>query len=153
MATINPVLQTAPPPVQTRRAGGFFPFLGYLFMLLGMLALGVTGIGTFATDRAPMTAWVLMLHVGLSPLFSIGLALMALTWPSRRASQGSAAHFFFWLMLLVGLVVILTGVVPMTPVLGTGGQHLFYLAHRYSAIAFVVVVILHLLSPRRRRTH
>jgi hypothetical protein len=150
MATMHPAIQTAPLPPETRRSGGFFAFIGYLFMLLGMLALGVTGIGTFVLDRAPMTAWILMLHVGISPLFSIGLALMAWTWPGRRARQGPVAHFFFWLLLLVGLVVMLSGVVPMTPLFGTEGQHWLYLVHRYSAIALVVVVILHLLSPKRR---
>ena len=50
----------------------------------------------------------------------------------------------FWVILLCGLVVMLSGVVPMTPVFGTRGQHLLYLTHRYSAIVLTIAVILHI---------
>jgi hypothetical protein len=115
-------------------------------MILGAIPLIVTGIGTFVTGRAPMTEWVLMLHVGLSPAFAIGLALVALSWPSRCYLYRTPSQFLFWLMLLTGLIVVLSGVVPMTPVFGTEGQHLLYLIHRYGGIALGVVILLHLLS-------
>jgi len=49
------------------------------------------------------------------------------------------------------LVVILSGVLPMTPLFGTPGQHVLYLTHRYSAITLTAAVGLHLLSLKRRR--
>ena len=130
---------------------GFFAKLAYFLMFLGVVVLGVTGIGTFLLGKAPMTHWTLMAHVGASPMFTVGLTFVALTWPTRLGRQTSAARFLFWLVLLVGLLVILTGVVPMTPVFGTHGQHLLYLAHRFTAIALAPLVVLHLLSLLGRR--
>lgn len=120
--------------------------LGYLLMLAGVVILGVSGVGTFLTGKAPMTHWVLMLHVGASPAFSVGLALVALTWPARLSRQVGLARGLFWLLLLAGLVVILSGVVPMTPLFGTHGQHLLYLTHRYGGMAVAGLAVLHLLT-------
>lgn len=125
---------------------GLGPKLAYLLMLLGLVLLGVTGIGTFALGRAPMSGWILMLHVGASPTFSIGLALVALTWNAHRPRPRGAQGFLFLFLLLSGLVVILSGVVPMTPVLGTEGQHFLYLVHRYGAMVTAGAALLHLLS-------
>jgi hypothetical protein len=125
------------------------PKFSYGVMLLGVLTLAFTGIGTFAFGKPPMTGWVVMLHVGASPLFSIGLALVALSWPGRCCEQSCASKALLWLVLLCGLLVILSGVVPMTPLFGTEGQHTLYLTHRYSAIVLTVLVVLHLLSLRR----
>ncbi len=142
---------TSLPESRAIPALGAWARLGYLLMLLGFLPVAATGIGTFLLGQVPMSHWILMAHVGASPAFALGLTLVALTWPSREARYGSISWFFFWLMLLAGLVVILSGVLPMTPLLGTEGQHLLYLTHRYSGIAFAVLVLLHLFSLRPRR--
>lgn len=125
--------------------------LAQLITLVGVLALGASGIGTFALGQAPMTHWVLMAHVGASSLFTVGLTLMALTWTPRLAGHNGAGRFLYWLFLATGLVVILSGVLPMTPLTGTEGQHLLYLAHRYSGIAVAVLALLHLLAGRWNR--
>jgi hypothetical protein len=120
------------------------------------LVLAATGIGTFALGKAPMTHWVLMTHVAAAPLFALGLAAVALTWPGlcRRGADSplnGPAKALLWLILLAGLVVILSGVVPMTPWLGAPGQHLLYLTHRYSAIVLTAAVLLHLPMLARRK--
>lgn len=131
--------------------------IAYGIMLAGGIGLAATGIGTFLLGTPPMTHWMLMAHVSAAPLFAIGLALMALTWAERSrfggdgSGQGCFSKALLWLILLCGLVVLLSGVVPMTPVFGTGGQHLLYLIHRYSAISLTVIVAFHLLSLRRTR--
>jgi hypothetical protein len=56
-----------------------------------------------------------------------------------------------WVVLLAGLVVTLSGVLPMTPLLGTPGQHFLYLTHRYSAIVLTVAVLHHLPTLARRK--
>lgn len=130
--------------------------LAYAAVLVAVVVLAGTGIGTFALGKAPMTHWILMLHVSLAPLFAIGLALLSVTWAGRACfvqgspSQSCATKALFWLILLSGVVVILSGVVPMTPIFGTHGQHLLYLIHRYSAIVLTVVLVLHLLSGAKR---
>ena len=131
--------------------------LAYRVMLAGALVLAATGIGTFVLGKAPMTQWVLMAHVTAAPFFAIGLALVALTWADRcqfghaGSRRSGPTKALFWLILTCGLVVILSGVMPMTPIFGTNGQHVLYLTHRYSAIALAAAVALHLLNLKRGR--
>jgi cytochrome b subunit of formate dehydrogenase len=128
----------------------------YNVLCLAVLFLAVTGIGTFAFGHPPMTHWVLMAHVAVAPLFALGLAAVALTWADLcrggiESPLNGPARALFWVILLAGLVVTLSGVVPMTPLFGTKGEHLLYLTHRYSAIVLTVAVLLHLPMLARRR--
>lgn len=125
--------------------------LAYLAMFIGVLILGITGIGSFVTGRVPMTGLVLMAHVGSSGLFSVGLAVVALTWTPSISRRGPVNSFFYWLLMVTGLGVILSGVLPMIPWLGTHGQHLLYLVHRYDAMVAAVAAILHLVTCRAPR--
>ncbi len=104
-----------------------------------------------------MTHWVLMAHVAVAPLFALGLAAVALTWSGlchggADSPLSCSAQALLWAVLLCGLVVILSGVLPMTPLFGTRGQHLLYLTHRYSAIVLTAAVLLHTpyAGPRRK---
>ncbi len=131
--------------------------LAYLLTIASAAVLAATGIGTFATGHAPMTHWILMAHVSAAPAFAIGLAFVALTWSDRcrfgcaRSRLSGATKLLLWLILLCGLLVILTGVVPMLPLFGTQGQHLLYLTHRYGGITLACVLALHLLTLFRKR--
>jgi cytochrome b subunit of formate dehydrogenase len=123
--------------------------ISYAVVCAAGLVLAATGIGTFALGQAPMTHWVLMAHVGVAPFFALGLAAQALTWSGL--CQGGAdsplsrpAKVLLWVVLLAGLVVSLSGVVPMTPLFGAQGQHFLYLTHRYSALVLTAAVLLHL---------
>lgn len=130
--------------------------LAYAAVVVAGVVLAATGVGTYAFGKTPLTHWILMLHVSAAPLFALGLALLSLTGAARtRAGNGSKqpsrfAQTLFWLILLGGLVLILSGIAPMTPLFGTDGQHLLYLIHRYSGIALTIVVALHWVSPARR---
>jgi hypothetical protein len=130
---------------------GIGPRFAYFIMLVGLLPVALTGIGTFLLGQAPMTHWILMAHVGASPVFAVGLTLVALTWPSREARYGGFSWFLFWLLLFAGWIVVISGVLPMTPLLGTEGQHFLYLTHRYAGMAVAALALLHLLSLRPRR--
>ena len=131
--------------------------LAYAVMILAVLVLSLTGILTFVTGHAPMTHWILMLHVSAAPVFAIALAFVALTWSDRsrlrdaRTPYSNVTKALLWFILACGLLVILTGVLPMTPLYGTDGQHFLYLTHRYSGITLACAVILHLLNLRRAR--
>lgn len=132
--------------------------LVYFVMFLAVAALAGTGVfWSYLIDQRPMHGWILMAHAAIAPAFAIGLALVALTWADRnrfgckRTQMRASARFLFWLVLLLGLVVILSGVVPMTPTFGTDGQHALYLTHRYSAVALSAAMLLHLLSLIRVR--
>jgi len=128
--------------------------ISYLLMLAGVVLLAASGIGSFLLGKSPMTQWVLMAHVSAAPLFAVGLALMALTWADRcrfgtAGQRGVFSKALFWLILVCGLVVILSGVVPMTPWFGTSGQHVLFLTHRYGGIVLALCIALHLFALRR----
>jgi hypothetical protein len=128
----------------------------YAVICAAGLVLAATGIGTFAFGKAPMTHWVLMAHVAVAPLFALGLAAVALTWSGLCRSGADSplscpCKALLWVVLLAGLVVTLSGVLPMTPLLGTPGQHFLYLTHRYSAIVLTVALLLHLPTLPRRK--
>jgi cytochrome b subunit of formate dehydrogenase len=133
-----------------------FGKLSYAVLCAALAILAATGIGTFALGKAPMTHWVLMAHVAVAPLFALGLAAVALTWADLcRGGAPSPlnipARVLLWVILLCGLVVVLSGVVPMTPLCGTDGQHFLYLTHRYAAIVLTAAVLLHWPALARRK--
>jgi energy-converting hydrogenase Eha subunit A len=128
----------------------------YAVLCAAGLVLAATGLGTLALGRPPMTHWVLMAHVAVAPLFALGLAAVALTWSGLcrggvDSPLNTPAQALLWVVLLDGLVVILSGVLPMTPLFGAQGQHVLYLTHRYSAIVLTAAVLLHLPMLARRR--
>ena len=142
----------APAPLRVSWLGK----LAYFFLLMSALALALTGIGTFASGHAPMTGWCLMAHVAAAPIYAMSLAVVALTWSDRNrfcesSRYGCLTKFLLWLLLLCGLLVILTGVVPMTPIFGTPGQRTLYLTHRYGGIAMAALLVLHLLNVARSK--
>jgi hypothetical protein len=115
----------------------------YLVMLLAAAGLAVTGLGSILFFKT-IAGWVLMLHVACAPVFAVGLAWVALTW-SGHAPAGTGG-LLFWLVLACGLVVILSGVTPMTPLCGTDGQRALVSVHLYSAILLTAALALHVLN-------
>ena len=131
--------------------------LFYAAMFAAIVVLGFTGIGVFLTGHAPMTHWVLMIHMAAAPVFALGLAGVAVTWADlcradSRPQLGCMARALFWIILACGLVVILSGAVPMTPLYGSAGQHTLYLTHRWAGIGLAAAVLLHLPAIRPRKT-
>ena len=117
-------------------------------MLLAAAYLAFTGIGTYLSGHAPMTHWVLMAHVGVAPVFAIALAFVALTWSDHNRFRNDGppscvGRLLYWVILFCGLIIILSGMVPMLPLFGTDGQHFLYLTHRYVALVFTAAVIGH----------
>jgi cytochrome b subunit of formate dehydrogenase len=91
----------------------------------------------------------------MTPFFALGLAGVALTWAGYCGGAGpplsAAAKVLLWVILLCGWVVILSGIVPMTPLFGTRGQHFLYLTHRWSAIVLTVAILLHVPALARHK--
>jgi hypothetical protein len=125
--------------------------LAYLLMLIGAAVLAITGLGSLLVFKA-ITGWVLMLHVGCAPVFAVGLAWVSLTWTGHTCACAEhsllhrAARPLLWLVLASGLVVILSGVLPMTPLCGTDGQRTLVSVHLYSAILLTAALALHVLN-------
>jgi cytochrome b subunit of formate dehydrogenase len=121
-----------------------FGKLSYVILCAGAVVLAATGIGVFTLGKPPMTHWVLMAHIAAAPLFALGLAAVTLTCSGLGNHRGVAAKISFWLVVVCGLIVILTGVLPMTPLCGTAGQEFLYLTHRYAGIVLAIALVLHL---------
>lgn len=123
--------------------------LVYTGFVLALLVLALTGLGTMLTGRAPMSGWMLMLHCTAAPGFAVFAGLLALSWADRSRPNCDASPFafvqraIFWLVLIALLVVILSAVIPMTPVFGTAGQHLLYEIHRFGSLVLFILVVLH----------
>jgi hypothetical protein len=123
----------------------------YSLLRLGLLILALTGISAGILWDGPMRGWILMLHVAAAPLFAIGIAGIALAWADRRQYSKSPGpgeidswqKFLFWAMLTLALVVILSAVLPMTPLFGQDSLELLYKTHRYSSLFFVLAAVLH----------
>jgi cytochrome b subunit of formate dehydrogenase len=129
--------------------------LSYMALCLGAAVLAATGIGVFAFGKPPMTHWVLMAHMAAAPVFAAALAAVASTWTGlcrkdARPRPGAAAGALLWIILVCGLVVMLSGVLPMLPLFGTGGQRYLYLTHRCASLALAAALLLHLRALRSR---
>jgi len=134
---------------------------------LSLLLLVITGVIAMVA-RTPLRGWPLFLHCAASPLFSLALTLKALTWagacafeahdwewfrhlggylgsqkglPASRFNAGQKA--FFWAIVVLGIIAILSGLGRMAPVLGERGQAALYHAHRGSALLLMLSFVVH----------
>lgn len=136
-----------------------WPTLLYSLTLLCIAVLAATGLGTFFFSSRPMTGWVLMLHCAVAPPFAIFIALLGLAWAhrSRFTHADRSARFdtlqklLFWVMIGSAVVVIVSAVVPMTPLFGTHGQEVLYHTHQVSSLVLTIAVVLHAVRFFTRR--
>jgi len=159
--TTDQIIQKSTPPRPPASGPLRITFLGqlaYLVLFAATLVLAATGVfWAWLVQGKPMHGWVLMIHAAFAPVFAVALAVVSLTWADRarfacrRSLQRASARVLFWVLLLLGLTMILSGVLPMTPIFGTDGQVALYLTHRYCGMAIAVVIVLHLLSLIRVR--
>jgi hypothetical protein len=127
-----------------------FERLCYFAMLLGLAILALTGLyaGLFL-DK--LTSYALMLHVSGAPLFALTLACLAVLWGDRHTlATFYRRRFPFWAMLFFGLLVILTGVLPMTPFFSAHPQSLLYETHRICGLLVLVFAIVHFIRLHQR---
>jgi hypothetical protein len=139
----------AEPSTSARPRLCFWDKLIYAGFLGSLLILALTGLGVMLTGRSPISGWGLMLHCTAAPAFAVFSAVLVLVWADRSRLNREDGPFafvqrtLFWLMIISMLVVILSAVIPMTPILGTTGQHTLYETHRYSSLVLFILVVLH----------
>lgn len=145
----TPACSSAEPSTSTRSRLCLWDKLIYAGFVLALLVLAMTGLGTMLFGHPPMSGWFLMLHATAAPSFAIFSALLALVWADRSRPNCTTSPFafvqraLFWLVLIAALVVILSAVIPMTPIFGTAGQHLLYEIHRFGSLVLFILVVLH----------
>ena len=154
--------------------------LCYLVAAFCFVVLGFTGFYPLLARGEHISGYLMMIHATLAPVFAICLAILAVTWASRfrfekadcpwvqqilrrftrlqlSAAQGSCKasaivwKATFWLIVALALPLILSIALSMLPLLGTDGQELLLAVHRWTAVVFAVIVIVHTYTAIRIR--
>jgi len=147
--------------------------LVYLLALLCFVILAVTGFYPTLVLGEHISGYLLMIHATFAPIFAICLAVLAVMWASRCRftysdwpwfqrfvqrvtlikshtkeahceSSGLGQKIAFWLIIFLALPLILSIVLSMFPYFGTYWQDLFFGIHRYTALVFALVAIVHI---------
>ena len=148
--------------------------LVYLLTLLCFLILVVTGFYPAIVLGEELSGYLSVLHITAGGVFAACLALLALMWAHQRRfnendwpwlvnlvrhdargmflpeRSGLLRKICFWLIVILALPVMLSIVLSMFPLFGTAGQHFFVTTHRYSALVFALVAIVHIYLLIRR---
>jgi hypothetical protein len=121
--------------------------------------LAATGFYPTIFTGARLTGYPLMLHAGVSPVFAVCLALLAVfgaqshacrcksecqsapSAPPTAPDVRTGRKVCFWLILIIALPLILSIALSMLPLLGTQMQHLCFQVHRYSALLITMAVL------------
>jgi cytochrome b subunit of formate dehydrogenase len=111
-------------------------------------------------------------HATFAPIFAICLAALAVSWASSHSFNKSdwpwlrdllrrvislkipvsesiepSSQLFektgFWLIVFLALPLILSIIVSMFSIFGTAGQNFLLATHRWTALVFAVVAIIH----------
>jgi len=146
--------------------------LCYLVAVLCFIVLGFTGFYPLLVRGEHISGYLMMIHATFAPVFAICLAILAITWAGsyrfadgdcpvlqrllRRvtrlvipASEGprkctaTAQKMAFWAIVVLALPLILSIVLSMLPLFGTHWQEFAMAAHRWTAVVFAVMVLIH----------
>jgi formate dehydrogenase subunit gamma len=136
--------------------------------LTSFLVLALTGMIPVLALKSGLHGWFWVLHMIAAPFFVFGLYLLIAVWardcgfglhdwewakkfggylwgdkhaPADKFNAGQKAYF--WVVGLLGLLTLLTGLGRISPVFGAEGQDLLYQVHRYVALMFVLAGIVH----------
>jgi len=145
----------------------------YLLAMLCFVILAVTGFYPTLVLGRHISGYPVMVHATFAPVFAICLAVLAVMWARRCRfaysdwpwfqrivqrltlvkSAGEQAHcessglgqkITFWLIIFLALPLILSIILSMFPLFGTHWQELLLSMHRYTALVFALVVIVHI---------
>jgi cytochrome b subunit of formate dehydrogenase len=153
--------------------------LVYLLALLCFVVLFITGFFSKLVCGETISGYWLMLHATFAPIFAICVAILAVMWAyncrlnkkywpwlqkilQRDISDQIIPHkheltqkICFWLIVGLAVPLISSVVLSMFPFFGTHWQELLADIHRYIAVFFALVVIIHtylliLVSAKKR---
>lgn len=146
---------------------GILRKLVYLLALLCFVVLAVTGFYPPLVLGKPLSGYLMMVHATAAPVFAGCVAVLAVMWThncrfdknywpwlqkllQREPANTDTGEKFeltqkicFWLIIILALPLILSIVSSMFPIFGTHWQELLLNIHRYTALAFALVAIVH----------
>jgi formate dehydrogenase subunit gamma len=168
LVIFGPKRAVGPKGERTVRRFSLWERFVHAITILGFLALAVTGFVPVFLGSA-LHGWFWVIHLTAAPVFSIGLIFLVMTWardgvfascdlewamkfggylwgdkhaPAERFNAGQKAYF--WVVAVMGLVSLVTGLGRAVPVFDAAGQDVLYQIHRYTALIFVMGGIVHL---------
>lgn len=144
----------------------------YLVALFCFVVLAVTGFYPLLIKGEHISGYLMMIHATFAPIFILCLAFLAVAWassyrfnksdwpwlrnilrwvtslkiPVSESIEPSSQLFEktgFWLIVFLALPLILSIIVSMFSTFGTAGQEFLLAAHRWTALVFAVVAIIH----------
>jgi cytochrome b subunit of formate dehydrogenase len=151
---------------------GILRILVYLLALLCFMVLAVTGFYPTLVLGEHISGYLLMIHATFAPILAVCLAVLAVMWAGRcrlsysdwpgfqrfvqrvtlvkssgnktpHNSSGLGQKITFWLIIFLALPLILSIILSMFTLFGTYWQELLLGTHRYTALVFAMVVIVH----------
>lgn len=151
---------------------GKLRILVYLAVLFCFIVLAITGFYPTIILGQHITGYLVMVHATFAPIFAVCLAVLAVMWARRwrfiggdwpcferivrwatlmNNPGGDAPHksselgrkISFWLIIFLALPLILSIVLSMFPLFGNHWQEILLSMHRYTALLFSMVVIMH----------
>lgn len=139
-------------------------------VLLSFVTLGVTGMIAAVGYGTRITGWLWIVHAFAAPVFLAGLACIVAMWArdgrfaiydlkwllygggylgfaknkGLKAGRFNAGQkIYLWMIAVVGLAIILSGIGRMFPVLTQTEQEWLYQIHRYATLLACMMVIGH----------
>jgi len=158
---------------------GVFKKLVYLLALLCFCVLAVNGFYAAVVLGKPVSGYWIMLQTTAGGVFAVCVAILAVMWachhrfnqndwpglqrilkriirlktanniPAGKSRLGQ--KITFWLIVVLALPLILSMVSSMFTLFGTYWQELLLELHRYSALLFALVAIVHIYLVIRAR--
>jgi cytochrome b subunit of formate dehydrogenase len=151
---------------------GVFKKLVYLLAMLCFIVLAITGFYQRLILDEPISGYLMMIHATFAPIFAICLAALAVMWACANRFEKSDCPFVrrilrrvtrlrvpieaagcnitlvaqkiaFWIIIFLALLLILSIIISMFTFFGTAGQEFLLATHRWTALAFAVVAIVH----------
>jgi len=146
--------------------------LCYLVAMVCFVVLAITGFYPVLVKGEHISGFLMMIHATFAPVFALCMAILAITWAGgnrftaedcpwmsrllRRVTRLQIAaddrpwrcslvlyKAAFWFLLFLTLPLVLSIVVSMFHLLGTPWQRSTLAIHRWIAMVFVIVGIIH----------
>lgn len=159
-------------PVQSSSLWGVVKKLLYLLVIFCVLVLVLTGFWQPLFYGTSLSGYLIMIHSTFSPIFIACFAILALGWSKQNSFNRYDCPWLmrflrrvlklgvnvektenetflpvrkitFWVLMFLALIVALSIVSSMFRIFGTNMQYFLMNLHRYSALIFVLVAMVH----------
>jgi len=145
--------------------------LVYLLAIFSFIVLGITGFYPTLAKGEHISGYLIMIHATFAPILAICIAALAVMWAGKcvfntkdwpwlqriiekvtlveikeNVSDKKSSvlqKISFWFIIFLSLPLIMSIILSMLPYFGTHWQEVFICLHRYTALAFAVVVLIH----------